>query len=53
MKHSERVEEALEMIENGRNNDEIVLFFSQFEDFSETQTRQQIEYLRNFISRKY
>jgi len=53
MKHRERVEEALEMIENGRNNDEIVLFFSQFEDFSEAQIKQQIECLRGFINRKH
>lgn len=57
MRHGERVEKAIEMIENGRNNDEIVSFFRQSEGssegFSELRTRQQIESLRIFIGRKH
>lgn len=57
MRHRERVEKAIEMIENGNDDDEIISFFRQSEecteDFSEVRTRQQIENLRGFIGRKY
>ena len=57
MRHRERVEKAIEMIENGKDDDEIISFFRQSEecaeDFSEVRTKRQIESLRGFIGRKY
>jgi hypothetical protein len=48
--HGQRVNKAVQMIRDGRTDEEIVWFFRRMVDFSEEETRRQIAILRRTVT---